>query len=343
MSEWHVDRLHGAPLMSRVMATLAHDEAPDRLVRVAGGSRLLSGLGFAVLSAASFGMSGALARELLDTGWSAGAIVLVRVGLAALVVVPFGLVALRGRWVLLRRNAGVVAVYGALAVAGAQFCYFSAVAHMQVGPALLIEYTAPAAVVVWFWLRHGQRPGAVTLVGAALAAGGLVLVLDLLSGADLSVPGVLWALAAMVGAATYFVISADEGYGLPPMVLAAAGLVLGAAALAALGVVGLMPMRASTDAVSYAGRTVEWWVPLLVLGVVTAAIAYTSGIAAGRRLGSRLASFVALLEVLAGVGFAWLLLDELPRTVQLLGGLLILAGVVAVKLGERSTAAVQVT
>jgi drug/metabolite transporter (DMT)-like permease len=76
-----------------------------------------------------------------------------------------------------------------------------------------------------------------------------------------------------------------------------------------------------------------------VLGVVTAAIAYTSGIAAGRRLGSRLASFVALLEVLAAVLFAWVLLDELPRTVQLVGGLLILAGVVFVKLGERETAA----
>jgi drug/metabolite transporter (DMT)-like permease len=45
---------------------------------------------------------------------------------------------------------------------------------------------------------------------------------------------------------------------------------------------------------------------------------------------------VALLEVLAGVVFAWLLLDQLPRPVQLLGGLLILAGVVAVKLGERT-------
>ena len=50
---------------------------------------------------------------------------------------------------------------------------------MQVGPALLIEYTAPAAVVVWLWLRHGQRPGRLTLAGAALAAVGLVLVLDL--------------------------------------------------------------------------------------------------------------------------------------------------------------------
>ena len=34
----------------------------------------------------------------------------------------------------------------------------------------------------------------------------------------------------------------------------------------------------------------------------------TDGIAAGRRLGSRLASFVALLEVLSAVVFAWLLL-----------------------------------
>ena len=256
-------------------------------------------------------------------------------GFAALAAASFGLVSLRGRWRLLRRNAGVVLVYGVLAVAGAQFCYFSAVQHMQVGPALLIEYTAPATVVVWLWLRHGQRPGAVTLLGAVLAAAGLVLVLDLLSGADLSVVGVAWALAAMVGAAAYFVISADEDNGLPPMVLAAAGLVLGTAVLGALGLVGLLPMRGSTASVTYAGATVAWWLPLLVLGVVTAAIAYTSGIAAGRRLGSRLASFVALLEVVAGVVFAWLLLGELPRPIQLLGGVVILAGVVMVKLDER--------
>ena len=73
-------------------------------------------------------------------------------------------------------------------------------------------------------------------------------------------------------------------------------------------------------------------------GLVTAALSYTTGIAAGRRLGSRLASFVGLLEVVAAVGFAWLLLKELPGLVQLLGGVLILAGVVVVKLGERRMA-----
>ena len=67
---------------------------------------------------------------------------------------------------------------------------------------------------------------------------------------------------------------------------------------------------------------------------VTAGLAYTTGIAAGRRLGSRLASFVALTEVLAAVVAAWLLLEELPGTTQLVGGLVVLAGVVTVKLGE---------
>ena len=318
------------------MTVMTHD---DRAA-VASGSRLASGLGFAVLSAASFGASGALASPLLHHGWSAGAIVLARVGLAALVVLPFGVLALHGRWDAVRRNARVILGYGAIAVAGAQFCYFSAVQHMPVGPALLIEYTAPAAVVVWMWLRHGQRPGALTLLGAGIAAVGLVLVLDLLSGADLSVVGVLWALAAMVGAATYFIVSADEDSGLPPMALAAGGLVVGTVLLAVLGAVGLLPMRASTASVAYAGRVVDWWVPLLLLGVVTAALAYTSGIAGIRRLGSRLASFVALLEVVAGVLFAWLLLDQLPLPVQLLGGALVLGGVVVVKLGERDTAVV---
>src|SRR4051794_40372586 len=320
------------------MSAMTHDKRLAPTGDDAARSRLTAGLVFALVSAVSFGLAGALARGLIETGWSPGAMTLVRVGLAATALTPFGVHALRGRWSLLRSNLGLLVAYGTIAVAGAQFCYFSAVEHMQVGPAILIEYTAPAAVVVWMWLRHGQRPGPVTLIGAGLAALGLVLVLDLLSGADLSLAGVLWALAAMVGAAMYFIVSADDDNGLPPMALASGGLIAGAAVIGVMGLVGLMPMRTSTASVEYAGHTVDWWVPLVLLGVVTAALPYTTGIAGIRRLGSRLASFVALLEVVASVLFAWLLLGQLPLPVQLLGGVLILAGVVFVKLGERDTA-----
>jgi drug/metabolite transporter (DMT)-like permease len=312
------------------MATLTHDT--PRTTRA--GTRLASGLGLAVLSASSFGLSGSLARGLMDAGWSSAAAVVVRILLAAAVLVPIALVQLRGRWLLLARNLRLVAGYGLIAVAGCQLAYFNAVAHMQVGVALLIEYTAPVAVVGWLWLRRGQRPGRLTVLGVLLGAAGLVLVLDLLSGAQASTVGILWALGAMVGAAVYFVLSSDEDNGLPPTVLAAAGLLLGGLTLLVAGATGILTLAASTRPVAFHAFTVPWWLPVLALGVVTAALAYGTGIAAARRLGSRLASFVALSEVLVALVAAWLLLGEVPRWIQVAGGVLILAGVVAVKLGE---------
>lgn len=315
------------------MSTLA----PDTPVVSSARPQLGAGLLLAMVSASAFGLSGSLARGLLDAGWTAGAAVTARVTLAALVLAVPAALAMRGKWAALLgqpRNLGTVTLYGVLAVAGAQLCYFYAVSYLQVGVALLIEYTAPVAVIVWMWLRHGQRPGRVTVLGAAVAAVGLAMVLGVVSGVSLNVVGVLWGLGAMVGAASYFVISADNDNGLPGTALAAGGLTVGGVVLGTAGLVGILPMRATTATVEYAGTAVAWWVPVLGLGLVTAALAYTTGIAASRRLGSRLASFVALAEVVMALVFAWLLLDELPGPLQLAGGLLILAGVVVVKLGE---------
>jgi drug/metabolite transporter (DMT)-like permease len=288
----------------------------------------------ALLAAGSFGLSGALARGLLSSGWTAGAAVTARVSLAALVLLGPALVALRGRWGLLRRNAGVLVGYGLLAVAGCQLCYFNAVTHMEVSSALLLEYTSPVAVVLWLWARHAQRPGPRTIAGAALCALGLVGVLDLLAGAQVSLVGVLWAGGAMVGAATYFVLSASDDTGLPPIVLAAGGLLVGALGLVLAGAVGIVPMAFSTAPVTYRSTALPWWLPVVLLGIVTCALAYCVGIAASRRLGPRLAAFISLFEVISALAFAWLLLGELPKPIQLVGGLLVLAGVVTVRSGE---------
>ncbi|HEY9350876.1 MAG TPA: EamA family transporter, partial [Acidothermales bacterium] len=228
------------------MATMTHDTA----LAASPAARTTVGLGLAILSASSFGMSGSLARGLMDAGWSSAAAVAVRILLAAAVLLPLALIQLRGRWSLLQPNLSLITAYGLIAVAGTQLAYFNAVAHMQVGVALLIEYTAPVAVVGWLWARHGQRPGELTVLGALLGATGLVLVLDLASGAQASTTGIAWALAAMVGAAVYFVLSAREAGGLPPTVLAAGGLLLGGLALLLSGAVGIVPLAASTAPVT---------------------------------------------------------------------------------------------
>lgn len=316
--------------LTRVSTT--DDVTTEPAVRVRGSG--IGGFGYALLSASSFGLSGVLGKGLLETGWTAGAAVLLRVSVAALVLLLPTAMHLRGSWGALRRHARLVVVFGLVPVAGTQFCFFQAVARLPVGIALLLEYTAPVVIIGWLWVRHGHRPSRVTLIGAVVAVAGLLLVLDVLTGRPVDPVGVIWALVGMIGAATYFVLGAHDAEGLPPIALAGGGMVVGAIGLALGGVLGLIPMSFVSASVSLGGRLVPWWVDVLALGVLTAAIAYASGIAASRRLGSRLASFVALTEVLFALLFAWLLLGELPRLVQLFGGLVLLAGVAFVKLGE---------
>lgn len=300
------------------------------------------GLLLAVASAVSFGLSGTMAAGLYGIGWTAGSAVLTRIALAALVLAWPGLRAVGGRPELLTRNWRTILAYGVFAVTGSQLCYFYAVSRLPVSVALLIEYTAPVAVVAWTWVARGDRPSLLTAAGAVIAAAGLVLLLDLFGTGGgqgaLDTVGVLWALGAMVGAAVYFVMSANVSSGLPAITLAASGLVVGTVLLGALALLGVVPVSASTRRVDFEPFTVPWWIPVAALGLVTAALAYVTGIEAGRRLGPRLTSFVALSEVVAATVFAWWLLDQVPTAVQFVGAVILLSGVAVVRLGEPNRA-----
>ena len=320
------------------MATMTHD-----VTRTAFAPRLATGIPLALLAAASFGLSGSLAKGLMAAGWTAGSAVLARVTIAALVLAVPGIMALRGRWHLLLRGLGTIVAYGLFAVAGAQLFYFMAVQSLDVGIAMLIEYLAPVAVVLWLWARHGHRPTKLTTVGAVIAGAGLVLLINVFGGANISIAGIAWALAAMVGATVYFIISGDASNPLPPVTLAAAGLAVAAAALAIAAVAGVLPMGASGGSVQFASFALPVWLTVLVLGIITAALAYVAGIAATRRLGARLGSFVALTEVLAAAIFAWVLLGEVPAPIQIAGAVLVLAGVIVVKVGEPTAVAAELT
>ncbi len=303
--------------------------------RSAGGI----GLGLALLSAATFGTSGAFAGSLLEAGWTPGSAVTARLVVAALVLTPVALVLLRGQLGRLRRDVGTVTVYGIVAVAGAQFCYFNAVEHLSVAVALLLEYSGALLVIGWLWLRHGQRPRALTVAGATVAVAGLALVLDLLSGADLDPVGVLWGLGAAVGLATYFVLSAGQDDALPPLVVAWGGLAVGGVVLAGAGALGVLPLAAPRTDVVLLDREVSWLVPVLGLSLVAAVVAYVTGIVGARLLGAKIASFVGLTEVLFAVLFAWLLLGQVLTAWQLVGGLLVLGGIGLVQLDEVRSAA----
>ncbi|MGX6600536.1 EamA family transporter [Micromonosporaceae bacterium Da 78-11] len=294
-------------------------------------SSMSAGLVAALISAVSFGTSGAFIKPLLEAGWSPAAAVTARAFTAGILLLPIVLVSLRGRWAALWRARWRVLGMGVIAVAFTQLAYFAAIQRIPVSTALLIEYLAPLLLVGFAWATTRRRPGLTVLLGSVLAIGGLVLVIGPGALQAVDPVGLAIAFGAAIGCAIYFVISARPADGLPPVALAGSGLALGGLVLALVGATGLLPFTATYDDLQLFGATTPWWVPLLVVAVVGTAVAYATGIAASGKLGSRLASFIGLLEVVSASLFAWLLLGEELTALQLVGGVLILAGIAAVR------------
>jgi drug/metabolite transporter (DMT)-like permease len=172
------------------------------------------------------------------------------------------------------------------------------------------------------------------LAGSVVALAGLTLVLDVLGGFRLDGIGVLWGLVAAVGLATYYVLAGDDAQPLPPLALSCAGLWVGGVVMLGAVAAGLVPFRTAIAPVQLAGQRVSWLVPALGLALVAAAFAYVIGMLGARLLGATLASFVGLSEVLFAVLFAWLFIGQAPTVLQGVGGVVVVAGVALVRLGE---------
>lgn len=294
-------------------------------------SRGMAGIALGLASGLAFGAGGAVVKPLLEAGWTPGAAVFARISVAAVVLVLPALWVLRFDLRPLWRARWTVLAYALIAIAGTQVAFYASIATIPVSTALLIEYLAPVALVFASWVRRRHAPQFVVLAGSVLAVGGLVLVIGPGGGA-LDPAGLLFAAIAMLGVCVYYVMGERADASLPPIALAGAGFVLGAIALGVLGLTGLVPFAAVFTDVGYFGGTAPWWVPVLTVGVVSTAFAYVAGITAIGMLGTRLASFLGLSEVVFAAVVAWIVLGEAIGPLQALGGLGILAGIVLVRL-----------
>ncbi len=303
-------------------------------------SSTTSGLVIALIAAASFGMSGAFIKPLLEAGWSPAAAVTARALIGGIVLAPIAVVQLRGNWIAIWRNRWRVLAMALIGVAGTQLVYFAALQRIPVGTAILIEYMAPLLLVGFVWATTRRIPKVVVLIGSVVALVGLVLVVSPSSTGGFDILGIVLATMGTFGCAVYYVMAARPSDGLPPVALASSGLIIGGAVLALLGLVGVLPFSATFGATQLFGAAVPWWVPLAIVGIFATAIAYAASITASEILGSRLASFMGLLEVVAATFYAWILLGERLSIAQLIGGVLILGGIAFVR-SEKTAAALE--
>ncbi|WP_129771625.1 EamA family transporter [Streptomyces sp. L-9-10] len=284
-----------------------------------------AGLGLALASAFAFGGSGVAAKPLIEAGLDPLHVVWLRVTGAALVMLP---VAWRHR-ALVRQRPVLLAGFGLLAVAGVQACYFAAISRIPVGVALLIEYLAPALVLLWVRFVQRRPVTRAAAVGVVLAVGGLACVVEVWAGLGFDPVGVLLALAAACCQVGYFVLSdqgADGENAADPLGVIAYGLLVGAVVLTVVARPWGMDWSLLGGSADMGGSSVAAALLLGWIVLIATVLAYVTGVISVRRLSPQVAGVVACLEAVVATVLAWVLLREHLSAPQIIGGVVVLIG-----------------
>lgn len=288
----------------------------------APSTRKLSGLGFALLSALSFGGSGPFARPLMDAGIDPLQVTWLRLLGMALLMLPVA-------WIyrhLLRTQWKLLLAYGIFPIAGVQAFYFASISRIPVGIALLIEFLGPILVLLWVGLVRGQPVARSAVLGIVLAVLGLGGLLEVWKGLVLDPLGLLLAGLAATCQAAFFLLSDAAREDVEPLPLIAIG---GCTAFLVMTVIAqpwTLPWSILAGEITIAGTQAPALVSVAWLGLVSTALAYWFGIGAIRRLSPPVAGGVAYLEVVTAIVLAWLLLNETLTMVQVVGATIVVTG-----------------
>jgi drug/metabolite transporter (DMT)-like permease len=285
------------------------------------------GLGFAVFSAVTFGGSGPFAKALIGAGFTPEQAAWLRILGAVALLVPLALI-FRGTAGLraARLSWKALVLYGLTGIAGCQTLFFIAASRLPVGVALMLEFSGPVLVVAW--LKFGQKvavPRSAAL-GVGIALIGLATVAEIWAGLTIDLIGLLAGLAAAACQATYFILIDKLTGAADPLVMTAAGSVVGAVVLTLISAPWAVPWHVLTDTIAIGQRHAPGWVMAAWLIVVSTVVAYLAGAAAVQRLSAAVGGAVAYVEVVAASIFALILLGETLRTNQIIGGVIVLIG-----------------
>ncbi len=295
-----------------------------------------------VVGALLFAVNGTVAKLAMEAGLTPTRLVEIRcVGSAVVLVAAVLVVGARRLRLRDRRELVSLAVLGVVGVALVQWFYLSAIARLPVGIALLIEYTAPLLVALW--ARFVLHEAVHARVWWALAAclGGLTLVAQVGEGVVLDVVGLVFAVAAAVSLAAYYLLGDRMLSTRDPLSTHAWTMAFAALFWVVLQPVWTYPYDALSLPVAVPGGPVPpLWVLvvwIVVLGTVVPYLLFLVGI---RSLGPARAGLLGMVEPVAASAAAWVVLGEAMTAVQLVGGAVVLGGVVLAETARRRPAVV---
>jgi drug/metabolite transporter (DMT)-like permease len=231
-----------------------------------------------------------------------------------------------------RHEFGFFLLFGVAGLAFVHFLYFTAITHLDIGIALVIQYIAPVLVAVWarFFVHEPVRRR--LWVALALALTGLSLVVEIWKGGTLDGAGIAASLAAAFAYALYIILAERSLHrGRDVYSLLAWGFVFAAGFWAFVQPWWSFPGGILQKDASLLGRVADLHAPIwALLGYVVifgTIVPFILMIMALHYIPATRATVTAMIEpVLAGVvAYAWL--GEEIGSVQILGGILVLSGI----------------
>lgn len=300
---------------------------PGRQTRPALGYTLY------LLAATLFAINGTVSKAILLTGIDSTYLSQLRVTLAFGILFVFVAIT-RPRALRIRRDEiWILLAYGVLGVAMTQYLYFLALETLPVGIALLIEFTAPIMVALWFrfGLRH-PTPRIVWL-GLVIALVGLAMVAEIWKGFTLDPLGVAAAFGAAAALAIYF-LTGDAQVQRPEPRDAVSMTMWGFGAATLFWVIVTPWWTFPWDQLTGSGQPLGvggpdvpiWWLvaSMVILGTVAPFWLIVMSL---HHIRASQASVFGMTEPLIAALIAWLALGEVLSPMQVVGAFVVLTGV----------------
>ncbi|HUG56321.1 MAG TPA: EamA family transporter [Candidatus Limnocylindrales bacterium] len=296
--------------------------------------RLTLGYAFALFAAALFGVGGVIAKEAFAAGLAPSELAELRV-LFAFLVLLLGVAAFRPQDLRVRRgDLPLLVVFGVVGLGGVQWAYYEAIQRLPLGVALVIQYTAPLLILL-YWRLRGRHVGGRLWLAGLLTLGGCSLVVGAYDLALLarSAAGTALAVLSALIFALYFLLAerilsprgpAGTVPGAGPRAYTIWTLLVYGFGFALLAWMLLRPLWTLPWDVVAVPATAA-----LVAGVVVVAsvLPFTLTFAALSLIPAARVGLTATAEPVVGALAAYLLLGERLEPPQLLGGAVVLVGI----------------
>ncbi len=287
------------------------------------------GYTYVIIAALLWAASGVSGKYLFQHGVTPFQLVQMRVTLSALCLFVFLIIFKPRLLKISRADFLYFAVLGISGMAMVQFSYFYTISRINVAVAILLEYLAPIFIAGWYAFAAPEKLSRKTLIGVLVSVVGCYLAVGAYN-VDLLAQNGVGILVGICSGLSYgwYAIYGERGMcKYDPWTVVFYALLFAAFFWNA----AIFPL----DAFSRSYNGVEWlWILyIVVLGTVVPYGLYSLGISLVR---STRASVAATLEPIAAGFMAFFFLGETLATLQILGGLLVIASVVLLQIRPES-------